>query len=45
MDKKQFKSSNGPMKPSGVKEHKEDLVVKKMTRFPPSLNGINKNLP
>ncbi|GEM_PF-1876484 len=45
MDKKQFRISNGPMKRSGVKEHKEELEVKKMTRYPPSLNGINKNLP
>ncbi|PRX73518.1 hypothetical protein B0G52_103115 [Cohnella sp. SGD-V74] len=45
MAKKMSRNSNEPMKPSGVKEHKEDPDVRKMTRFPPSLNGINKNLP
>jgi len=45
MAKDNSRNSNAPMKPSGVKEHKEDLEVKKMMRYPPSLNGINKNLP
>ncbi|MFC4597916.1 hypothetical protein [Cohnella hongkongensis] len=45
MAKKISRSLNEPMKPSGLKEHKEDPDVRKMRRFPPSLNGINKNLP
>ncbi|MFB9275079.1 hypothetical protein [Cohnella cellulosilytica] len=45
MAQKMSRSSNEPMKPSGVKEHKEELEIRKMRRLPPSLNGINKNLP
>jgi len=30
---------------SGWKKREEEIQVKKMTRYPPSLNGINKNLP
>ncbi|MEQ4481749.1 hypothetical protein [Cohnella silvisoli] len=27
------------------KEREHEIQVKKMVRYPPSLNGINKNLP
>ncbi|MFC4306481.1 hypothetical protein [Cohnella boryungensis] len=31
--------------PQQRKEREEEIQLRKMRRYPPSLNGINKNLP
>ncbi|XID94465.1 hypothetical protein ACF3MZ_08075 [Paenibacillaceae bacterium WGS1546] len=41
-NKERYPDAKAPVK---RKEREDEIQVKKMTRYPPSLNGINKNLP
>jgi len=45
MAKTNERRSEGRIDGAGPKQRQEEQQVKKMTRYPPSLNGINKNLP